>query len=141
MKDFATIRNLIRDNFFDIEQIRDLIEGAEIDISSSHYRLISADEIDEIMTEELSEDEYMLGCFNAWFLADILGTSADAIEAMQKAEAYEGIGKMILHKDLVHDLQQAYVSADGYGHHFNHYDGSEEKINLSGSSYYLFRTN
>lgn len=141
MKDYTTIRNLVRDNFFNIEQIRDLVDGTENDVSSSHYRLISADEIDRIQCEELESDEYMLGCFNAWFLADILGTSPEAIEAMQKAGAYEGIGKMIIHNDLVEELQQSYASADGYGHHFNYYDGTEEEIELNGTSYYLFRTN
>jgi len=30
------------------------------------------------------------------------------------------------------------VSADGYGHHFNGYDGSEEEINLLGTDYIVF---
>jgi hypothetical protein len=33
------------------------------------------------------------------------------------------------------------LNADGYGHHFSRYDGSEEEFNLNGESWYIFRTN
>lgn len=141
MKDFSTIRELINDYGFDIEKIKALLNGDKTDISSVRYRLIASSDIDRIMAEELASDEYMLGCFNAWFLADILRTSQEAIQAMQEKEAYEGIGKMIIHNDLVDELQQAYVSANGYGHHFSHYDGQENEITLKNKSFYLFRIN
>lgn len=30
---------------------------------------------------------------------------------------------------------------DGYGHHFSHYDGSEEEYTFDGDTYYIFRIN
>jgi len=30
---------------------------------------------------------------------------------------------------------------DGYGHHFSHYDGSEDECTFNGDTYYIFRTN
>lgn len=107
----------------------------------SNYRMIAADEIDDIMGAELAEDEYILGCFNARFLADVLGIDEDVILAMQAAEAYEAIGRLVISMGKLERLQQKYVAADGYGHHFNHYDGSEEEITLGGQQYYIFRVN
>lgn len=101
-------------------------------------RFIRADAIDQIQQEELAEDEYMLGCFNASFLADVLDIDQDVIEAMQKAEAYEAIGKLILSLGKLEELQEAYASADGYGHHFNGYDFSEEQVELDGVDYFVF---
>ena len=105
------------------------------DFEVDGYRFIREDEIDEIQQDELSGDEYMLGCFNAWFLADVIGVDEDAITAMQQAEAYEAIGKLILSGGHLQRLQERYASADGYGHHFSHYDGSEEQI----GEYLVFR--
>ena len=79
----------------------------------------------------------MLGCFNAWFLAEVLEIDQDTIETLQNAEAYDGVGKLVLSMGKLEELQQAYASADGYGHHFSHYDGSEECIN----GWYIFRVN
>ncbi len=121
----------------DVRETIEHINDDENDFTVDDHRFIRADDIDEIMCGELEGDEYMLGCFNAWFLADILNTTTEAIEAMQKAEAYEGIGKMVLGNNKLAELQQAYVSADGYGHHFAHYDGNEDEI----GKYLVFRVN
>lgn len=68
------------------------------------------------------------------FLAQVTGIDQDAIEAMQKAEAYEGIGKLVISLAKIEELQQQYVSADTYGHHFNAWDHSEIEI----GNYYVF---
>ena len=107
------------------------------DFEVDNYRFICADDIDKIQQDELSSDEYMLGCFQAWFLADILDAPVQAIEAMQKAEAFEAIGTWIIEADKIEELQESFASTDGYGHHFNHYDFGEEEI----LNYYVFRTN
>jgi hypothetical protein len=124
---------------FDIADTKEALEAMrdnDADFEISGYRFIHDDKIDEIMCEELSGDTYMLGCFNAGFLAGILGTSTDAIEAIQKAEAFEGLGEMILAGNHLAELQQAYVSADGFGHHFNSYDGGEIELN----GYHIFQS-
>lgn len=81
----------------------------------------------------MASDTYVLGCFNAWFIADILGTSTEAIEKMQKAEAFDGLGEMLLQH--IDEVQKNYAAADGYGHHFGRYDGNEYEI----GNYYAFR--
>lgn len=111
--------------------------GAE-DFEVDNVRFIRADTIDEIQQDELSSDEYMLGCFNAWFIADVLEIDQAVIEAMQKAEAFEAIGKLIISMGKLGELQEAYARADGYGHHFNSYDGNMEEIEIDGVDYYVF---
>ena len=76
---------------------REIVENMlaeEPDFEVDDYRfildsndLVAGSNIDEILAKELGNDEYMLGCFNAWFLADVLGIDSDVIKAMQKAEA------------------------------------------------------
>ena len=118
------------------EAVTEILEGSD-DFEVDGYRFIKADCIDDIQQAELANDEYMLGCFNAWFLADVLVVNTDVIEAMQKSEAFEGIGRWVIDAGKLPELQQAYASADGYGHHFSHYDGSEQEI----GEYLVFRIN
>ena len=107
------------------------------DFEVGDYRFIEQSDIDEIMQDELGNDRYMLGCFTDWFLADILGTSPEAIKKMQEAEAFEGIGEMVLAANKLEELQSEYVSQDGYGHHFAHYDGHSHEV----GTYYAFKVN
>jgi len=124
---------------FDIdpEEFQDALDEGQTDFEMQNYRFIHQDEIDEIQCDELSSDEYILGCFTDWFLADVLKLDIDVVQAMQKAEAFEALGKMVLSMDKLEDLQQSYMSSDGYGHHFAHYDHNEHMI----GDYYAFRIN
>ncbi len=118
------------------------IAGGESDFEVDGVRFIDEMDIDDIMADELSSDLYILGCFNDWFLADVLDVDVDVIQAMQQAEAFEAIGKLIISMGRLEQLVNDYVSADGYGHHFNHYDGSEETLGYSPRGvnwdYYIF---
>jgi len=117
------------------------LEFMEDDFEVNDYRFIKYTAIDKIQQEELGGDEYILGCFNPSFLADVLNIDMDVIEAMQKAEAYEAIGKLVLSLDKLEELQQEYSSDDGYGHHFGHYDGNEHELDLGGEMYLAFKIN
>lgn len=119
------------------EVVQCALDG-EPDFEVDNVRFISDDEIDNIQEEELGNDDYILGCFNAWFIADITGIDQDVIEAMQKTKAFEAIGKLIKSMGKLADLQQAYASADGYGHHFNGYNSDEEEITIDGTLYHVF---
>lgn len=132
------IFNLCKDLSIDFKETLENIANDEIDFEVENYRFINQDDIDEIQEEELKSDPYIVGCFNAWFLADILQTSTEAIEKIQEADGYEGLGEMIVNNsDYLTELQENYASSDGYGHHFNHYDGNMEEVN----EYFVFRTN
>lgn len=119
------------------EVLENILSG-DSDFEVDNVRFISSSEIDAIQCEELESDLYILGCFNAWFIADILGIDQDVIEAMQQAEAFEAIGKLIVSMGKLEELQAEYSRMDGYGHHFNHYDSNEEEIHIDGDSYHVF---
>ena len=119
------------------EVVEDINNGG-VDFEVDNVRFIHGDQIDFIQQEELESDLYLLGCFNAPFLSGILGIDSDVIEAMQKSDAFEALGKLIISMDKLEELQQQYASADGYGRHFNHYDYGEEALMIDGSLYHVF---
>ena len=125
----------------DVENFRDAIAAAragEDDFEVDCQRFISSDTIDGVLQDELASDPYVLGCFRAGFIANILDIDAKAVEDIQKAGAFEALGKMLL--PHIQEVASDYASADGYGHHFNHWDGGEKKIALAGRMYHVFRT-
>ena len=124
------------------EVVRKLDSG-ESDFWVDGVRFIDEWEIDNVMADELASDLYTLGCFNDWFLADILDIDIDVIQAMQEAEAFEAIGKLIISLDKLPELAEQYARADGYGHHFNSYDFGEEMLGFHptrgpGWDFYIF---
>lgn len=114
------------------------IENEMTDFEVDNVRFINSNGIDQIMQDELAGDAYILGCFNAWLLADVLGIDQDVIEAMQKAEAFEAIGKLVISLGKLEELQEEYARQDGLGAHFNRYDGSEEELNVNGELFHVF---
>lgn len=149
----TTMANFVRDNGYelitdadvlaiadalelDTDQIAELVDRIESeddeDFELAGARIIHRDCIDKIQQEELLSDLYILGCFNANFLADYLPLDTDDIEQLQKADAYTAIGKIAA--KYIEEIQEGYAAADGYGHHFNGYDFSE----IETDHYYVF---
>ena len=127
------------ENSIDFKETINNIINENNDFEIDNYRFIHEDSIDEIQCDELKSDAYILGCFNADFLADIINIPYKAIIALQKAECYSELGEICL--DYVDEIQQEYIRLDGYGHHFAHYDGNTIEDILSISGYYVFRVN
>jgi len=126
-------------DLFSTPDYREVIEHiGEDDFTVDNVRFILSTAIDAIQQDEFSGDEYVLGCFNVDFIADVIGIDESVISAMQKAEAYEAIGKLIISLGKLPELQEAYASADGYGHHFNGYNFEQEEITVDGLTYYVF---
>jgi len=138
--DCKKIKNFCADLFStpDWREVVESIEAGADDFTVDNVRFINSADIDRIQTEQLGDDLYILGCFNAWFIADVAGIDQEVIEAMQKAEAFEAIGKLIVSLGKLDELQQAYASADGYGHHFNSYDNGEDELTIDGTLYHVF---
>lgn len=121
-------RELEADFKGDWREIADKMLDEEPDFEVAGHRFIMDDStLDDIMQDELESDLYVLGCFNASFLSNILHAPQEVIEAAQEADAREAIGKWIVDSGVLDDLQSEYVKADGYGHHFAHYDGNEHE--------------
>ena len=122
-----------------IDNVREVVENIvneETDFSVDDFRFIDQSEIDEIQQSELKSDLYILGCFNDWFIADNTNLSLKVVQALQKAEAFEELGELMV--DNIEQIQSEYASADGYGHHFSSYDGEtlEDLLHLG---YYSFK--
>ncbi|ULG01910.1 hypothetical protein phiA047_0179 [Aeromonas phage phiA047] len=99
-----------------------------VDFDGREYRIISNDDILDIMKDELASDEYVLGCGSDWFMSDVTGIPVDAIRKIQNADAYEALGIIIANNDeMLTKFAEGIISHDGAGHHFATYDGMEEE--------------
>ena len=79
---FSEIKMLMNDLGFDRDEVAFLVDEVsynESQFTAGKYRFINADNIDDIMQEELSSDEYMLGCFNTCFISNILDIDEDVL--------------------------------------------------------------
>lgn len=124
----------------DISETREILEyliEGESDFNIGGYRFIHYDHIDRIMQDELSNDNYVLGCFNADFLSGILGIDADIIKGMQGAGNYEHVGMLVQDLGKLKELQAQHASLNSYGVHFGIHDGNYSEI----EDYYIFRVN
>ena len=123
----------------DTDEIKEVLQNIHVnnedDFEAGDHRFIHTDKIDSIMVDELSSDTYMLGSFTDWFVADITGLDFGIVKRAQDAENFELLGELMLQK--INDVQVEYVKADGYGHHFGHYDGNEIEL----GEYHAFRIN
>lgn len=126
-------------NIDDWKEVAEELLSVNDDFEYNNYRFIRASKIDEIQEKELESDLYMLGCFTDWFIADNTSIPLKAVKALQESENYEALGEMMI--DDIDNIQREYARLDGYGHHFNHYDGTEQEETFNGTEYYIFRTN
>ena len=120
-----------------IVNILENIDDFEVD----NVRFISNNVIIPVMVDEIFGDDYILGCFNASFIAENTSLPIEMIEACQESEAFEAIGKglnAIMSQEEKESFCEAYAGADGYGYHFNGYDFGEDEIIINGSLYHVF---
>ena len=133
-----TIHRFCTEYDLDFREVAESIIEGKVDFEVGNYRFIHEDNIDEIQQYELEADRYVLGCFNAWFIAGNTDLSLAIVEALQEGEQYTAIGDHIVDNGYLEVIQQEYSSADGYGHHFSSYNGETIEDLLP---YYVFRTN
>ena len=118
-----------------MRSLKDQSADFTVEGGGAEYRFIHQDHIDEIQKDELSNDQYVLGCCAPWFISDITGLPLDEVEKAQKNESFELLGALMMqHIDKV---QEEMAAHDGYGHHFATYDGDMHDV----GDYYAFRTN
>ena len=127
------------------EDIRDMLETIvdtgrlPRDWTGDRFRVIHKDDIDDIMIDELESDEYIMGCFNASFLGRWL--DEELVTALQEGEKFEALGRWLIDMDYVsgpHGIAAEYAAADGYGHHFAHYDHNMDE---QAGGWLVFQTN
>lgn len=97
-----------------------------IDFDGREYRVISNDDILDIMKDNFSSDTCILGCVSDWLISDVTGIPLDSVRKIQDAEAYDALGVIIAGNDtMLTNFAERIISYDGAGHHFSSYDGSE----------------
>ena len=122
----------------DFREVLTNLQDLENDFEVDNVRFIRVDAIDKIQAEELESDLYCLGCFNASFIASMTNWPEEIIQAAQDGDQFEAIGKAISDNSDMVAFAIAYSNADGYGHHFNSYDGNEEEFTFNGVDYLVF---
>ena len=133
------VKNLSNELDIDFRELTEQITDENDDFEIDNYRFIKVSEIDLIQQDELKSDLYNLGGFVDWFIADNTNLPLKVVQALQKAEAFEELGELML--DDIETLQSEYSRLDGYGHHFGRYDGNEYEITLNDVEYYYFKIN
>ena len=136
----VTVVRALKAEGFDVGERREIIELLpDDDITIGNYRFVAESAIDDILANELESDPYVLGCFNAYFITSHSTLDCEIVEALQAGDKYEALGNHLINNDCVKAMAQDYASADGYGHHFSQYDGSEVELELDSKDYYMFR--
>lgn len=119
------------------EVLENILDG-ETNFEVDNVRFITDDTILRVLADELVSDDYLLGCFSALFIAGQTDWPIALIEAAQKGGEYEALGQAVAENCDMEAFAEAYASVDGYGHHFNHYDSSEEELNVNGVLFHVF---
>ncbi len=121
----------------DYKEVLENITKGEDDFWVDEVRFINTNSIQEVLEDYLASDEYTLGCFTSYAIAEATGWPQVLIEAAQKGEAFEEIGKA-MRAEHIAELARIYASQDGYGHAFNAYDFSEEELKINDELYHVF---
>lgn len=114
------------------------IENFEDDFEVDDIRFIKESEALNIAIDMYKSDPYILGNFYSWFIADECNINLRVVEALQKAEAYDELGELMLDNGI-EELIEEYIRLDGYGHCFGSYDGTYNEINLDNIDYIYFK--
>lgn len=122
------------------EVIEEVLDGSD-DFTISDVRFIADSEILDVMVDEIFSDDYTLGCFNADFISSHTKLNSALVKACQDSAAFEAIGQAMNdtmdRSDKVY-FCDSYAMVDGYGHHFNSYDGNSEEVTINGNLYHVF---
>lgn len=139
---FEQIEEEVRDYAESTELLHKAVVCSETDYQTGNWRIIDANYIEDVLTDELASDSYTLGCFADWVIADVTGWPLDLVKAAQKADLYQEIGEGMTHEQI-NEVARIYAQHDGYGSHFATYDSEEREIYVTESGkqklkFYLF---
>ena len=138
LKNIITIANNLDVNKY---KLVDSIQDSETNFEVDNYTFITEDEALKEVINMYQCDEYILGCFNADFIADFIPLDYDSIKTLQESENFEVIGKLILNSGNLESMMEDYISLDGYGHALSSYDGNNDEITINNIDYIVYRNN
>ena len=142
IKEIKEIKNFcIEHNIDNIDivckNIKNKIKDFRIVNGVKEFRFILQENIDNVVKKELINDKYMLGCFDAIFLSDIIKIDANVIKMIQAKGAFEALGELVVRLGEIDNFVSEYIFIEGYGHHFAFYNGEQREL----LDYYVFRIN
>ena len=114
-----------------LQEVRDNLyneEGYNLDLDSTEAFFINDEYSLDCLVERQESDLYVLGCFNAEFIADFIELDYDTIKTMQESESFTALGKIIKSSGNLRDMMESYISLDGAGHAFGSYDHSNDEV-------------
>ena len=124
----------------DKESVQAFVDGLEY--PDTNYQIFTEDDARERVYDMYRGDDYMLGSFNPWFIADYVCLDTDTVETLQKSDAFEGIGRAIMSGGKFEEMMDNYIRLDGFGHALSSYDGNHEAYTLKdGSDLIIIRIN
>ena len=132
---FNLADNICADQRELLEAVQTAILGGSAETADYDYLVVRDDYILQAVSDSISSDTYVLGCFNASFIANSTDWPQVLVEAAQKGGAYTEIGEAIVEGGFVDALAEAYISADGAGHCLSSYDGEEHELRFASESH------
>jgi len=135
------IINISNDLYICKYDLLENVKNEECNFEVDNYTFITEEEALKEVINMYRGDEYILGCFYASFIDDYIFLDIDDIIALQEANQYQVIGKLILNSGNINEMMQEYIRLDGYGHALNSYDGNYEELNINNIDYIVYRNN
>jgi len=117
------------------------IQNKETNFEVDNYTFLTENEALDEVVNMYEGNEDLLGSFYASFIDDYILLDIDDIIALQEAEQYQVIGKLILNSGKISEMMEEYIRLDGYGHALNSYDGNYEELNINNVDYIVYRNN
>jgi hypothetical protein len=115
------------------------IEEYDTEDYNNDYLVLTDSEADEKAKEYILDSVW---AFNASFLAEETDIDIEVFEAIQANDKCEGNNDAIL--SCIDDedrFVESAIRADGRGHFLSMYDGKENKEDVFGNTYYIYRVN
>lgn len=110
----------------------------EVDFEHGGFRVIRENYLRHAVREYIESDNYVVGCFYPWILADASGINQRVFEVLQEKEEFGLIGEIM--EEYTNELVGVLLRADPM-ELFATYDGDYTEIQApSGATYYVART-
>ena len=116
------------------------LEHAQETYPADNYLILSDEDADAAVTDGVRE---LVWAFRPEFMENITEIPAPIFEILseQCERSNDAILTLIENTCGLNDFVREAVLADGRGHFLAHYDGEENKIEINGAIFYLYRTN
>lgn len=108
------------------------------DFTVNGVRFISESDIFDILVDELQHNRLALGHFNSFYISNATGWPDEVIRMYQDNDDYETLTDN-MSDEAVEELAALYANHQGFGAHFNKFNGATDMVELrNGETFYVF---